>query len=162
MTYWRSRVLPVLVGGAFGFFLTASGLGDYRTIHRGLLLQDPYIFLMMAATIGTAMPLLWLLQRRGTSMKLPNEKPERRHVAGGALFGLGFGVTATCPGITIAMAGTGGLYGLVVLAGIIAGLVLKGRVDAVRTARPQPTTTRMQTVAKRLQASASGVTEPRR
>ena len=130
------RGVPVVVGIAFGFFLTASGLGDYRTIHRGLLLQDPYIFLMMAATIGTALPLLWLLQRRGARMPLPHETPERRHLAGGALFGVGFGVTATCPGITVAMAGTGGLYGLVVLAGILIGLVWRGRTEPYPSARP--------------------------
>ena len=49
----RSRALPLVVGITFGFFLSASGLGDYRTIHNGLLLRDPYIYLMMAATIGT-------------------------------------------------------------------------------------------------------------
>lgn len=133
--------LPLGVGTAFGFFLTASGLGDYRTIHGGLLLQDPYIYLMMAATVGTAMPLLWLLQRRGVPLGLPHERPSRRHVAGGALFGVGFGVTAACPGITVAMAGTGGLYGLVVLAGILAGLVLRGAVDrrsaATSTTEPE-------------------------
>ena len=99
----RARWLPLAVGATFAFLLTASGLGDYRTIHRGLLLQDPYIYLMMAATIGTAMPCLWLLQRRGRMMDLPHEQPGRRHVMGGALFGVGFGVTATCPGITIAV-----------------------------------------------------------
>lgn len=125
----RTQLLPLAVGAAFGFFLTTSGLGDYRTIHRGLLLQDAYIYLMMAATIGTALPLLWILQRRGKNMQLPHEAPQRRHVAGGALFGVGFGVTAACPGITVAMVGTGGLYGLVVLAGIIAGLVLRGRTE---------------------------------
>ncbi len=140
----RTRVLPLAVGAAFGFFLTTSGFGDYRTIHQGLLLQDSYIYLMMAATIGTAMPLLWLLQRRGKSMQLPHEAPARRHIAGGALFGVGFAVTAACPGITVVMVGTGGFYGLVVLAGIIGGLVLRGRTEVSRrpvtrfASRPTP------------------------
>ena len=140
----QATVLPLAVGVAFGFFLTASGLGDYSTIHRGLLLQDSYIYLMMMATIGTAMPLLWLLQRRGLDMRLPHEAPAGRHVAGGALFGVGFGVTATCPGITVAMASTGGLYGLVVLVGIIGGLVLRGWAEkrsSVSVALAEPTAT---------------------
>ena len=135
--------VPLVVGLGFGFLLTASGLGDYRTIHRGLLLQDPYIYLMMAATIGTALPLLWLVERHRRRhpqlrpLVLPHETPGRRHVYGGALFGIGFGVTATCPGITIAMAGTGGLYGLVVLAGILVGLLARGRVEQREGARRQ-------------------------
>ena len=39
----RARWLPLAVGATFAFLLTASGLADYRTIHRGLLLQDWYL-----------------------------------------------------------------------------------------------------------------------
>jgi len=140
------RTLPLLVGGAFGFLLTASGLGDYRTIHDGLLLKDGYIFLMMCATIGTALTGLWLIERQRRQhperppLILPHETPQRRHVLGGAVFGVGFGVTAVCPGITVAMAGTGGLYGLLVLAGILVGQHLRGEVESRQAARSTPTT----------------------
>jgi uncharacterized protein len=122
------------VGVVFGFLLTASGLGDYDTIHDGLLLRNPYIYLMMASATGTAWVGLAVLRRVGRTrfagpLRLPHARIERRHVYGGAVFGLGFGVGATCPGITIAMTATGGLYGLVVLVGLIAGLWLRGRVE---------------------------------
>ena len=55
----RRTVSAIVVGLVFGFFLTASGLGDYDTIHDGLLLKDPYIYLMMAATVGTAAAGIW-------------------------------------------------------------------------------------------------------
>ena len=48
------RWSALAVGVVFGFLLTASGLGNYRTIHDGLLLRDPYIYLMMASTVATA------------------------------------------------------------------------------------------------------------
>ena len=51
------------VGLVFGFLLTASGLGDYDTIHDGLLLQDPYIFLMMASAMAVAFAGLAVLRR---------------------------------------------------------------------------------------------------
>jgi len=122
------------VGLAFGFLLTASGLGDYDTIHDGLLLQDPYIFLMMGSAMAVAFAGLALLRRRGRTrfagrLSLPRQRIERRHVYGGAIFGLGFGVGATCPGMTVAMTATGGLYGLVVLVGLLGGLWLRGRVE---------------------------------
>ncbi len=131
------------IGAAFGFLLTASGLGDYDTIHDGLLLQDPYIFLMMGSAMAVAFAGLAVLRRRGRTrfagpLKLPHARIERRHVYGGAVFGLGFGVGATCPGITIAMTATGGLYGLVVLVGLIGGLWLRGRVER-RQQRPLTT-----------------------
>jgi hypothetical protein len=133
----------VVVGGAFGFLLTASGLGDYTTIHEGLLLRDPYIYLMLGSSLAVAAAGLALLRRRARTafagpLVLPRARAERRHVQGGIVFGIGFGVGATCPGITIAMTTTGGLYGLVVLAGLLAGLALRGGVER-RQRRPLST-----------------------
>jgi uncharacterized membrane protein YedE/YeeE len=129
-----ARWSVLLVGAAFGFLLTASGLGDYWTIHDGLLLENPYIFEMMGSAMAVAWVGLAVLRRIGRTryagrLALPHGRIERRHVWGGAVFGLGFGVGATCPGMTVAMTATGGLYGLVVLGGLLAGLWLRGRVE---------------------------------
>lgn len=134
-----SRVLRLSALGTglcFGFLLTGSGLGDYRTIHDGLLLRDPYIYLMMASTVGTAAVGITLLRRRGRTLlgaplRIPRHPVRRQAVYGGAVFGVGFGVGATCPGITVAALATGSWWGGVVLAGILAGLWLRGRVEQV-------------------------------
>ena len=131
------------VGAAFGFLLTASGLGDYSTIHDGLLLRNPYIFLMMGSAMAVAFAGLAVLRRIGQTrfagrLALPHQRIERRHVVGGAIFGLGFGVGATCPGMTVAMTTTGGLYGLVVLVGLLGGLWLRGAAER-RQSRPVST-----------------------
>jgi hypothetical protein len=120
------------LGVAFGFLLTASGLGNYTTIHEGLLLRDPYIYLMMAATVVTAWVGVSLLRRRGRTLlggdalSLPRNPVRRSTVYGASLFGVAFGVGATCPGITVAMLATGGWWGGPVLVGIFAGLWLRG------------------------------------
>lgn len=148
-----TRWSVLLVGGAFGFLLTASGLGDYWTIHRGLLLQDSYMYLVLGSAMAVAGLGLTVLRRIGRTcftgpLALPHARIERRHLWGGAVFGLGFGVGATCPGMTVAMTTTGGLYGLVVLGGLLSGLWLRGWVerragtppssDPVTTAPPAP------------------------
>ena len=122
------------VGAVFGFLLTVSGLGDYRTIHDGLLLKNPYIFLMMASAMAVAFAGLTVLRRIGRTryagpLSLPHHRVEPRHFYGGGIFGLGFGVGATCPGMTVAMTTTGGLYGLIVLVGLLAGLWLRGSME---------------------------------
>ena len=127
----------LVVGLAFGFLLTASGLGDYSTIHDGLLLKNPYIFLMMGSAMAVAFAGLVVLRRIGQTrfagrLALPHQRIERRHVVGGAIFGLGFGVGATCPGMTVAMTATGGVLGLVVLVGLLGGLWLRGWVERRR------------------------------
>jgi uncharacterized protein len=127
----------LVVGATFGFLLTVSGLGDYDTIHDGLLLRNPYIFLMMVSAMAVAFVGLAVLRRLGRTryagpLRLPHARIERRHVYGGAVFGVGFGVGATCPGMTVVMTTTGGLYGLVVLVGLLGGLWLRGRVERRR------------------------------
>jgi uncharacterized protein len=124
----------LVVGATFGFLLTVSGLGDYDTIHDGLLLRNPYIFLMMVSAMAVAFVGLAVLRRLGRTryagpLSLPHARIERRHVYGGAVFGVGFGVGATCPGMTVVMTTTGGLYGLVVLVGLLGGLWLRGRLE---------------------------------
>jgi hypothetical protein len=99
------------------------------------LLQDAYIFLMMAAAVGTAATGIAVLRRIGRTafggpLHIPRRNPTRSTVAGSALFGVGFGVGATCPGITVATVATGGLYGGLVLVGILGGLWLRGHVEA--------------------------------
>lgn len=130
----RRALVALAVGAAFGFFLTGSGLGDYDTIHDGLLLRDPYIYLMMAATVGTAALGIAVLRRRGRTLlgeplHIPRHAVRPQSVYGGAVFGVGFGVGATCPGITVAAVATGAWLGMVVLVGILAGLWLRGRVE---------------------------------
>lgn len=128
------HAVAACVGVVFGFFLTASGLGNYHTIHDGLLLRDPYIYLMMAATVGTAAVGIQLLRTRGRSLLagplvIPRHRVRASTVYGAAVFGVAFGVGATCPGITVAMLATGGLWGALVLVGIWAGLWLRGVVE---------------------------------
>lgn len=125
-------VVCLLVGVVFGFFLTGSGLGDYHTIHDGLLLQDPYIYLMLASSVGVATLGVLALERRGRTalagpLVLPRYPVRRATILGSTVFGVGFAVGATCPGITVAMIATGNVYGAVVLVGIFAGLWLRGR-----------------------------------
>jgi uncharacterized protein len=130
----RRSVVALGVGLVFGLLLTGSGLGDYDTIHDGLLLRDPYIYLMMAATVGTAALGIAVLRRHGRTadgrpLVIPRHPVRRANLYGGAVFGVGFGVGATCPGITVAAVATGAWLGLVVLAGILAGLAVRGEVE---------------------------------
>jgi uncharacterized protein len=65
----------------------------------------------------------------GGPLRLPHRPAQARHLYGAAIFGAGFGLTGTCPGSAIATVATGGLGGLLVLAGLIAGLRLRGLTE---------------------------------
>ena len=132
--------LVVLIGAIFGAMLFGTGMADYDVIHSGLLFRDPHLYLMMAATIGTGVPLLALVRRfgmrtvSGEPVKVTQDPVEAKHVRGGMIFGTGWAIAGTCPGAVAAMAATGKPLALVVIAGIVAGLLLRDLQEERRSA----------------------------
>jgi hypothetical protein len=130
------RASTIGVGIAFGFLITGSGFGNYTTIHQALLLRSWYLFAVFGSAVAVAATGLALLRRAGTTryggpLRLPHGPARRPHLYGAAIFGAGFGLTGTCPGGAVAVVATGGLGGLLVLAGLVSGMWLRGA-----TARP--------------------------
>jgi uncharacterized membrane protein YedE/YeeE len=73
--------------------------------------------------VGTASLGLWLLRRVGRVTWTP-ERPERRHVTGALIFGLGWGVSNACPGPIAAQLGPGIGWGAWTLTGVLLGVYL--------------------------------------
>ncbi len=127
----RINLVALFFGLTFGFAFSAAGFNQYDIVHRTLLLQYWAPWLVFASAIGTAMPLLWILEARGWHTPLGGKLTPKRweigrdRVLGGAVFGVGWAVTGACPGTVSTMVVAGGLLGIVPLAGIIAGIVLR-------------------------------------
>ena len=124
----------IAVAIAFGFLVTGSGFGNYTTIHQALLFRGWYLFAVFGSAVAVAAVGLALLRRAGTTvyggpLRLPHAPARRRHIYGAAIFGAGFALTGACPGGAVAMVATGGLGGLLVLGGLVAGLWLRGATD---------------------------------
>ncbi len=120
-----------LFGAAFGFLFASVGFNQYDVIHRMLLLKDITPFLVMGSAMGTALPILWLLERRrwrtplGGNLTLRRWSVEPKHVWGGVIFGSGWAITGACPGTASTTLGAGSLMGLVLIAGMVAGIALR-------------------------------------
>lgn len=133
--------MALAAGGVFGFLFSAAGFNRYDVIHGMLLLQNAQPFLVMGSAVLTAMPLLWLLERRGwrtplgEPMTLRRWPVERRHLLGGTVFGLGWAITGACPGTISGMLSAGSALGVVTLLGFIGGMALRD-VVAERAAGP--------------------------
>ncbi len=143
----RLSVVCGLFGAAFGFLFVAAGLNQYDVIHRMLLLENVAPFLIMGSAMGTALPLLWLLERRrwrtplGGDLVLRRWSVEPKHVWGAAIFGTGWAITGACPGTASTALGAGGLLGIVLIGGIVAGIALRDAVSerqAASTPEPLP------------------------
>jgi len=129
----KLNALGLIFGVLFGGVLAASNLHEYDTIHSMLRLDEFDVFWFMASAIAVSAPLLWWLERRGTStpfggsLTLSQSKPEPHHIRGGALFGIGWAIAGTCPAPALVMISSGAMLGFVAIAGIFLGLRLRER-----------------------------------
>jgi len=130
------------IGVVFGVVLSWSGMTSPDIIRAGLLFQSAYLFLFFAAAVGTAFTGLRLLKRKAPPALLTGErvawetvKPERRHVAGSVLFGIGWGVSCACPGPIATQLGQGIAWGVPLAAGLALGIVVFRRLQARVPAR---------------------------
>jgi len=120
------------IGLIFGLVLCWSGMSSPDVIRDALLFKDSYLYLMFASAVLTAAVGLQVLKRFSGASWTP-ERPERRHVTGAALFGLGWGIANVCPGPIATQLGMGIAWGYVTAAGAVAGVYLFLRRGARET-----------------------------
>lgn len=138
----RRAGIYLLFGMAFGLVFAAGGLNQYDVIHNMLLLRDPGPFLIMGSAVATAMPILWVFERRGSRsllggpLRLKRWPVERKHLYGGMVFGAGWAITGACPGTAATTIGGGSVMGVVLMVGIVAGIALRDLVVVHREAVP--------------------------
>ena len=125
------RAAAAAVGVVFGFTLAWSGLADPDVIRRGLLFEDFYLFALFAVALATASLGVHALRRfrvralvSGEPVSWQRTPLERRHIIGSAVFGLGWAISAACPGPVVAQLGAGVLWSLATFAGIVIGIRL--------------------------------------
>jgi uncharacterized membrane protein YedE/YeeE len=126
------KVPALLIGVGLGFVFDWARLTDPQTFHRMLTLDSAYVFLLMASAVAVATAGAWLLRRRGWRAPLTGEPvtwsdvPIRReHLVGGAIFGLGWALSSSCPGPLVAQIGAGRLPALATLAGACCGIAVR-------------------------------------
>jgi uncharacterized membrane protein YedE/YeeE len=136
-----TRVAGAVIGIVFGVVLSWSGMTSPEVIRQGLLFQSSYLFLFFGAAVSISFVGLWILRRRAPRALLTGErvgwepvKPERRHVAGSLLFGVGWGVAGACPGPIATQLGQGIVWGVPTTVGLVLGILLFRRLQARATA----------------------------
>ncbi|HEY0632674.1 MAG TPA: DUF6691 family protein [Thermoleophilaceae bacterium] len=151
----RVRLAATLFGAAFGFLISWGQFSDPDRIRDMLLLRDAYLYLMMFSAIAVAFAGTWFLRRRraralltGEPLSVERTRPERRHIVGAAIFGIGWAIADSCPAPIAAQLTQGVLWSLFTIAGIFVGVEVYLRrresaaADALRSgaavADPEP------------------------
>jgi uncharacterized membrane protein YedE/YeeE len=86
-------------------------------------------------------------------LSLDRSKPERRHVAGAALFGLGWAISDSCPAPIAGQLAQGVLWSIFTIVGIVVGVLLYLRVQERAAPRRAPGA---QAVEPRAPSAAAG------
>ncbi len=125
----------ILFGVAFGFLLSRAGATTFDFYAKLFLFTDPQLLwvIVIAGAVGASGVLFLkkiqahgLADGKALSFK---GKPMRKELAVGAtLFGIGWGLSASCPGTAPAMLGEGKLLAGFTVLGIVIGTYLFGRL----------------------------------
>ena len=139
----RVRLAAIFFGAVFGFLISWGQFSDPDRIRDMLLLHDLYLYAMMFSAIAVAFVGTALLRRRraralltGEPISVERTRPERRHIVGAAIFGVGWAIADSCPAPIAAQLTQGVLWSLFTIAGIFVGVELYlRRRERVETAQ---------------------------
>ena len=131
----------LLAGLVFGLGLIAAGMTDPMKVRAFLDLTgawDPSLALVMGAAIAVGVPVMALARRRGRTWSgAPIEWPQAtaidaRLIAGGLIFGTGWGLVGLCPGPALVALGSGWGEAAIFVAAMLGGMALHALLDRPR------------------------------
>ena len=121
------------LGTIFGFLLVSVGATTFDTQANMFLFKDFQLPIVLAVAMMTGVVGVWMIKRMGANCLIKQEKIEyiktpftKQLIMGSIFFGIGWALTASCPGTAVAMLGEGKLIGLPIVAGILAGTGIFG------------------------------------
>lgn len=136
------QVLVSLIAGlVFGLGLILAGMTDPAKVLAFLDLfgaWNPSLALVMGGAIAVTAPLFFLIERRGRSwdgqrLALPPRTGiDARLLAGGLIFGLGWGLAGYCPGPALVALGEGRFDALIFVPAMLIGMAVVDRLSASR------------------------------
>ncbi len=124
-------LFSLLAGLVFGLGLLISGMTDPAKV-LGFLdlagLWDPSLALVMVGAIAVGLVAFTVVKKRtlsllGLPVHLPTARQiDRRLIAGGLTFGVGWGLAGICPGPAVVLVGSGDARGLIFVGAMLAGM----------------------------------------
>lgn len=123
-------------GVVFGALLSGAGATRYDVIARMFLFEDPHLAIVMAVAIVVAAFGIrflggrrWATAEDGSCPLGGESSPKATLVPGALLFGVGWGLTGSCPGTALAQLGEGRWMAAFTILGVFLGSALFARSE---------------------------------
>jgi uncharacterized membrane protein YedE/YeeE len=119
-----------VVGILLGVIFIKSEVASWFRIQEMFRFQAFHMYGVIGSAVAVAALSIFLMKRMGARARDGSpidfragrpDTPGVEHALGGALFGLGWGLTGACPGPIYALIGSGGTVMVVVLASAVLG-----------------------------------------
>lgn len=130
---YRANFLALLMGVSFGFLMSRAGATTYDYHAKMFLLIDMQLMKVIGTAVVVAMIGVYLLKKyqvksitTGAEVDFVKKPYQQGLITGAFLFGIGWAMTASCPGTVPAMLGEGKIGALFVLTGLLLGTMAFG------------------------------------
>ena len=141
----KLNFLSLLLGALFGFLMSRAGATTYDLHAMMFLFEDFQLMIVIGVAVLIGMIGIWWMQQQGwhsigtgTPIQFPRKPWQKGLLFGAFLFGIGWAMTASCPGTVPAMLGEGKLPALFVFIGIVLGTLAYGVLqDMINCRRDQ-------------------------
>lgn len=141
---YQQQIFGLGLGALFGFLMSRAGATTYDYHAQMFLLQDLQLMEVIMTAVIIAMAGVWLLRKFQVHAITTHEpvdfvkKPYQKGLMAGAfLFGIGWAMTASCPGTIPAMIGEGKIGALFAFVGLIMGTMAYGVLQSYLTLEKQ-------------------------
>lgn len=140
---YRNNFLGLLTGIAFGFLMSRAGATTYDFHAKLFLFMDFQLMEVIGTAVVIAMIGVLLLKKyhikalaTGCEVDFVKKPYQTGLITGAFLFGVGWAMTASCPGTIPAMIGEGKIGAIFSLIGLLAGTMAYGVLQGFVRHRP--------------------------
>lgn len=129
----KVNFFALIMGTTFGFLMSRAGATTYDFHAKMFLFIDFQLMEVIATAVIVAMMGVFLLKRfhvhsiaTGSEVDFVKKPYQQGLILGAMLFGIGWGMTAACPGTIPAMIAEGKIGALFTLIGLLLGTMAYG------------------------------------
>lgn len=130
---YRTNIIGLATGIMFGFLMSRAGATTFDYHAQMFLFEDMQLMKVIGTAVVVAMIGVFLLKKfqinsitTGQAVDFVKKPYQQGLVAGAFLFGIGWAMTASCPGTVPAMIAEGKISAIFTLAGLLLGTMAYG------------------------------------